>query len=279
MALYTLGRGLNVLQDLTRDPQPLIRALEQYRGELSAAPGGAPLDTAGTGLERFGSWLDELETNLIEHYAKDRALRTLRSLVAIANHLERVPGRKNLVWVSGSFPVWIGRDRVPLPRAPRSRRAGSLARDRPGGAGPEPRQPGGLPGGRARADGARSTTSRSGPPSAGRCSSPTAPASRPWTPSRNERAGRRSTTTTTSGEPSAGRRGFPRGLPARLPAVARRVEREVPRDQDRGHAPRGAAAPPPRLLRPARRARRRLVPEAACWEPRCGARWTPPGSA
>ena len=118
MALYTLGRGLNVLQDLTRDPQPLIRALEQYRGELSPGPGGAPLGTEGTGLERFSSWLDELETNLIEHYAKDRALRTLRSLVAIANHLEKAPGRKNLVWVSGSFPVWIGRDRIPSPRRP-----------------------------------------------------------------------------------------------------------------------------------------------------------------
>ncbi len=118
MALYTLGRGLNVLQDLTRDPQPLVRALEQYRGELSPESGVARLDTAGTRLERFGSWLDELETNLIEHYAKDRALRTLRSLVAIANHLEKVPGRKNLVWVSGSFPVWIGRDRVRLPERP-----------------------------------------------------------------------------------------------------------------------------------------------------------------
>jgi VWFA-related protein len=119
MALYTLGRGLSVLQDLTRDPQPLVRALEQYRGELSAATGAAPLDTAGTGLEPFGSWLDELETNLIEHYARDRALRTLRSLVAIANHLETIPGRKNLVWVSGSFPVWIGRDRVRVPERPR----------------------------------------------------------------------------------------------------------------------------------------------------------------
>ncbi len=118
MALYTLGRGLNVLQDLTRDPQPLIQALEQYRGELSPGPGVARSDTAGTGLERFSSWLVELETNLIEHYSKDRALRTLRSLVAIANHLEKVPGRKNLVWVSGSFPVWMGRDRVPLPRRP-----------------------------------------------------------------------------------------------------------------------------------------------------------------
>ena len=71
------------------------------------------------GLERFDSWLQELSLNLVERYAKDRALRTVRSLVAIANHLERVPGRKNLIWVSGSFPVgWITRDSVPLPGPP-----------------------------------------------------------------------------------------------------------------------------------------------------------------
>jgi VWFA-related protein len=118
IALYTLGRGLNVLQELTRDPAPLVRALEQYRGEVSAETGTARLELAGTGLERYGSWLDELDTNLIEHYSRDRALRTLRALAAIATQLEKVPGRKNLVWVSGSFPVWIGRDRVPLPRRP-----------------------------------------------------------------------------------------------------------------------------------------------------------------
>jgi hypothetical protein len=73
------------------------------------------------GLERFDSWLQELSLNLVERYAKDRALRTVRSLVAIAHHLERVPGRKNLIWVSGSFPVrWIARDTVPLPGRPAS---------------------------------------------------------------------------------------------------------------------------------------------------------------
>jgi VWFA-related protein len=118
IVLYTLGRGLNVLHELTTDPRPLVGALEQYRGAVSAEADSARLDTAGTGLEAFGSWLDQLETNLIERYADDRALRTLRSLVAIANHLERLPGRKSLVWVSGSFPVWIGRDRVPLPARP-----------------------------------------------------------------------------------------------------------------------------------------------------------------
>jgi len=118
IALYTLGQGLSVLHEVTTDPRPVIRALEQYRGELSADGAAAPLETAGTGLEAFGSWLGQLETNLIERYDKDRALRTVRALEAIANRLERVPGRKNLVWVSGSFPAWIGHDRVRLPQRP-----------------------------------------------------------------------------------------------------------------------------------------------------------------
>jgi VWFA-related protein len=120
ISLYTLGRGLSVLQDFTSDPEALVRALDGYRGELSAESRETPVDTMEAGLARFSSFLDELELNLIEYYTKDRALRTIRAVVAIANHLERIPGRKNLIWVSGSFPVWIGRDSVPLPRRPGS---------------------------------------------------------------------------------------------------------------------------------------------------------------
>jgi len=116
VSLYTLGLGPRVLVDFTTDTEPLVRALEQYRAERRTESGEASLPLPDAGLERFDSWLQELSLNLVERYAKDRALRTVRSLVAIANHLERVPGRKNLIWVSSSFPVgWITRDSVPLP--------------------------------------------------------------------------------------------------------------------------------------------------------------------
>ncbi len=118
VALYALGRGLVVLQDFTSDSRPLIEALEAYQGSLSPEAEADVERAAPPGVIRFNGWLQELKLNLIEHYRKDRALRTIRSLVAIANHLERVPGRKNLIWVSGSFPVWIARDSVPLPRKP-----------------------------------------------------------------------------------------------------------------------------------------------------------------
>ncbi len=118
VALYALGRGVNVLQDLTSDKDSLLAALKNYEGDLKAESEATLRDSMDPGLLQFTAWLNELKLNLVDYYAKDRALRTIRSLVAIANHLERVPGRKNLVWVSGSFPVWIGRDSVPLPEMP-----------------------------------------------------------------------------------------------------------------------------------------------------------------
>ena len=111
VALYALGRGVNVLQDFTNNVESLRAALNRYKPELAA--GSEALGPAvDPGSVQLGTWLNELGLDLIDYYAKDRALRTIRALVAIANHLERVPGRKNLLWVSGGFPLWIGRDSV-----------------------------------------------------------------------------------------------------------------------------------------------------------------------
>ena len=40
----------------------------------------------------------------------DRARRTTDALTAIARHISIIPGRKNLIWVSGSFPIGVGTD-------------------------------------------------------------------------------------------------------------------------------------------------------------------------
>jgi len=115
VALYALGRGLRVLQDFTDTPGLLLSALSTYKGELTPELDLSLSEDADTSLRQFHTWLDELRLNLIDYYARDRALRTIRSLVAIANHVERLPGRKNLIWVSGSFPFWVGHGAVPLP--------------------------------------------------------------------------------------------------------------------------------------------------------------------
>lgn len=111
VALFALGRGLNVLQDFTTDAQLLRGALRAYKS------GPTPeVESEGAGVDsgavQLGVWLDQLGTGLMDHYAADRAMRTTRALTAISRHLEGIAGRKNLIWVSGSFPMWITRDVV-----------------------------------------------------------------------------------------------------------------------------------------------------------------------
>ncbi|MDQ2947117.1 MAG: VWA domain-containing protein, partial [Acidobacteriota bacterium] len=45
-----------------------------------------------------------------DFYTVNRVQGTLRAIEFIADHLARLPGRKNLIWVSGGFPLTIGFD-------------------------------------------------------------------------------------------------------------------------------------------------------------------------
>jgi hypothetical protein len=45
---------------------------------------------------------------LAEQSIINRVLTTARALEAIAQHVAHVPGRKNLIWITGSFPISIG---------------------------------------------------------------------------------------------------------------------------------------------------------------------------
>jgi VWFA-related protein len=116
VALYVMGRGPRVIQDFTSDAGALASALENHKS--GAAPSlDVPLyEPSMAGAAQFDAWLGELTFGLYDYYGKDRAFRTVRALIAIAEHVERLPGRKNLIWVSGSFPVSIGGNSVAAPR-------------------------------------------------------------------------------------------------------------------------------------------------------------------
>jgi VWFA-related protein len=109
VALYALGQGLRVVHDFTREPRPLLAALAREGARLSPALLESEAEEPGTGWSEFDAWMGEVNRNVAERYRADRALRTIRSLLAIANHLERLPGRKNLIWVAGSFAAWFNR--------------------------------------------------------------------------------------------------------------------------------------------------------------------------
>ncbi len=107
VGLYVMGRGPRVLQEVTGDVSALNKVLAEYHGELAANLDTPLYDMDMSPATHFDAWLGELTFGLIDYFDRDRSLRTVRLLESIANHLYRLPGRKNLIWVSGSFPDWI----------------------------------------------------------------------------------------------------------------------------------------------------------------------------
>ncbi len=107
VGLYVMGRGPRVLQEVTGDISALNKVLAEFHGEIAPSLDTPLYDMDMSPATRFDAWLGELTFGLVDYFDRDRSLRTVRLLESIANHLYRLPGRKNLIWVSGSFPDWI----------------------------------------------------------------------------------------------------------------------------------------------------------------------------
>jgi len=148
MGVFTLTGPLNVLQDFTSDPQILYTALQRFKAQpqdfasaarpttsASNAPttGNAVMsvdastppatDNSASATLRGGSASAAIEgaqaaiaafEGAQVAYAKDeRAVLTLSALGSLARILGGMPGRKNLIWVTGDLPFsFIPENRV-----------------------------------------------------------------------------------------------------------------------------------------------------------------------
>ncbi len=108
VALYALGGKLRVLHDFTRDASSVLRTLEKYRGAVNTAVDTSEPADSDTGNDQLDAWLNDSNQRIANFYITDRVLRTCDAMEAIAHHLTNLPGRKNLIWVSGSFPISFG---------------------------------------------------------------------------------------------------------------------------------------------------------------------------
>jgi VWFA-related protein len=119
VAVFLMDRSLHLLQSFTTDPKLLREAAGKTLGGNSPGQQMDPLDdpdTLSATLEDVPAnqlppgALAALETFEQETYASTMDIRvreTLDSLRAIARYLAGYPGRKNLLWISSSFPIML----------------------------------------------------------------------------------------------------------------------------------------------------------------------------
>lgn len=107
LAIYTLGHQLHVLEDFTGDGSLLAAALGRYSGQSDAETVASAPSELETGNATIDAALEDAFQREANMYIQDRVETTVAALIDIANHAAAVPGRKNLLWISGSFPFSV----------------------------------------------------------------------------------------------------------------------------------------------------------------------------
>ncbi len=110
VGIYTLGRTVRVLHEFTTDTSSLLAAIKRFKGDLNGQVDASTVDPSNSGNDDLDQFLDSSNQRIADAAVRNRVLTTVDALKAIARHVEHMAGRKNLVWVSGAFPISIGFD-------------------------------------------------------------------------------------------------------------------------------------------------------------------------
>lgn len=128
VALYWLGNNLYALNDFTNDATSLREAVLHSAPESGrdlaesdanyltpnnpnpSVPGGL----SGGQTSSRAAFRSAFDQRVANESVKNRVHLTVAALTAIAQHLSTLKGRKNLVWVSGSFPFSLGQEKFDL---------------------------------------------------------------------------------------------------------------------------------------------------------------------
>jgi VWFA-related protein len=103
-----------LLHEFTQDSAALMDAANKFKPKELAAFDASNAESfdvpglAGTpGWGQFQAALNQASARIADQNKINRAETTAEAFTAIANHVSAIPGRKSLVWVSGSFPSQI----------------------------------------------------------------------------------------------------------------------------------------------------------------------------
>jgi VWFA-related protein len=128
IAVFGLSSRLFLLQGFSSDPDVLKDAVEHKllphassllddpsgSGDASSAPSGIVADSMSSYQDSLGVQLTSVVSSMQQFEAEQKSFQTelrirytLDALNALAHYLSAFPGRKNLIWFSGSFPIDI----------------------------------------------------------------------------------------------------------------------------------------------------------------------------
>jgi VWFA-related protein len=119
IAIFGLGTRLIFLQGFTSDPSTLKDVIDHKlipRGStllddpVSGDPVDQPsdsIDTSAPGMAELAANLTQFEAEVASTQTQFRVQYTLDALNTLGHYLAAFPGRKNLIWFSGSFPIDI----------------------------------------------------------------------------------------------------------------------------------------------------------------------------
>jgi VWFA-related protein len=117
VAVFLLGHTVHVVQNFTTDPKLLRAAVDQVHRAPDLIQQN-PQDDANSPSMMMQNMAPNTPSDVIEslqdfesqqylELMDQRVSETADAMRAIANYLGGYPGRKNLVWFSESFPIWI----------------------------------------------------------------------------------------------------------------------------------------------------------------------------
>jgi len=111
VALYAMGQELKVVQGFTNDSKTLLDALANSPSEVSPGLAKPPEDKAAVKIRPLTAAIyEDVNHQEAATLQTDRVQRTMNAFSQIANRIGPFEGRKNLVWVSASFPEVLGYD-------------------------------------------------------------------------------------------------------------------------------------------------------------------------
>jgi VWFA-related protein len=116
VAVFVLGDSLSLLHDFSQDIASLLAAIAMHANRVNpevdaaTAPPASANSLTGdqTTTAQWDSFIQSSNQPYVDYTETLRATRTAAALETIAGHLQGIPGRKTLIWISGGFPIQLG---------------------------------------------------------------------------------------------------------------------------------------------------------------------------